>query len=784
MKNNTLWYKQPADDWVKALPIGNGRIGAVVFGGIDRELIQLNEDTLWSGYPTQWYNKEAASYLNHVREKMQQGKMLEAQRLVEEKMLGQWSQSYLPLGDLQIQFKNAEKAEGYTRELDLDSGIIKDEYKLNSGRYKRETFVSSVDDILVYKISTEQPIDFVITMDSPIRHQVSVKDESLCLNGVAPSYVAPHYLNAEEPIIYSDIPEKRGMRFCALVKAKVLDGEAVLTNNSIEVKNTTEATIYISIATSFNGRDLHPYTEGKDEIKSALDILIKAVNKNFEQVKNDHIVEHQTLFRKMEFHIDDGDRTELPTDERLAYNRLMKDDVGLIPLAFQYGRYLLLTSSRKGTQPANLQGIWNKEMRAYWSCNYTTNINVEMNYWPVEVSNLSDCHLPLIDLIEAVAEKGEKVAKVHYDCKGWVAHHNLDIWATGLPAGDKGSGFPGWAVCLFWPMGGVWLSHHLWEHYEFSMDKNYLEKTGYPIMKKAAEFCLDWLVENTEGVLVTMPATSPENCYKHPDGQKCAIDIASTSDMSCIYDLLTNCINASLVLNQDVEWRNLLESALSKLAPLHTGRQGQLLEWSQDYEEIDLGHRHASHLYGVYPGKRISENSNSEFLEAARLSIKRRVENGGGGTGWGLAWLICLYARLKQPKQAMEGIQDWLNKSVYDNLFDLHPPLSETEKEVFQIDGNFGMVAGVAEMMIQSHNGYIELLPALPENWKSGYVKGLRARGAFELDIHWQDGVMTTIKVKAEKGGQCLIKYQGRLVDLVTEIGKSYFFDTNLNLLN
>jgi alpha-L-fucosidase 2 len=782
MANCKLWYKQPADDWVKALPIGNGRIGAVVFGGAGKELIQLNEDTLWSGYPTQWYNHEAASYLNQVRDKMLHGKTLEAQRLVEEKMLGQWSQSYLPLGDLHIHFENREKPKGYVRALDLETAVITDQYELQSGRFKREAFVSSVDDVLVYKITTENPINFTITLDSLIRHQTSTNGESLMLSGVAPSNVAPHYLNVEEPVIYSDEPEKMGMRFCALVKVKAMDGQVTFTQNCIEVKNTKAATLYVSMATSFNGRDLHPYTEGKDEIKTATDSLEKVISRDYENVKKDHIAQHQRMFGRMDFCLEDRDRSDIPTDERLASNRLTKDDLGLIPLAFQYGRYLLLSCSREGTQPANLQGIWNKEMRAYWSCNYTTNINVEMNYWPVEVSNLSDCHMPLIDLIEAVAKNGEKVARIHYDCKGWVAHHNLDIWATGLPAGDNGHGLPGWACCLFWPMGGPWLAKHLWEHYEFTMDENYLKNIGYPLMKKAAEFCLDWLVETEDGVLVTMPATSPENCYRHPDGENCGIDIATTSDMSCIYDLMTNCILASSVLGEDVEFRTQLKRTVKDLVPLRIGKFGELAEWSQDFEEIDLGHRHIAHLYSVYPGTRISEINNPEFLEAAKNSINRRVDNGGGGFGWGLTWLICFHARLKQSQKAMEGIQDWLDNSVYDNLFDFHPPLSETEKDVFQIDGNFGIVAGVAEMLIQSHNGYIEVLPALPENWKSGYIKGLKARGAFELDIAWQEGELMTVKVTAEKGGTCLVRYKGRTICLFTEIGVSYYLGSNLNL--
>lgn len=784
VENNKLWYKQPADDWVKALPIGNGRIGAVVYGGVDQELIQLNEDTLWSGYPTEWYNHEAASFLNPIRDKMMQGQTMEAQRMIEEKMLGQWSQSYLPLGNVHIQFEDKGNPEGFARELDMDTAVIRDRYERIDGKYKRESFVSPADDVLIYRVSTDHLISFNITIDSPILHMTTVKDKCLMLRGTAPGFVAPHYLQSDEPVIYGELPETMGMRFCALVRVKVLDGQVNVTHNRIAVENTKEATLYVSAATSFNGRERHPYIDGKDEIKTASGLLEKAFNKDFEQAKTEHIAEHQKMFGKMDFYIEDIDRSEIPTDERLASNRLTQDDLGLIPLVFQYGRYLLLSSSRKGTQPANLQGIWNKEMRAYWSCNYTTNINVEMNYWPVEVSNLSDCHLPLIDLIEATAKNGEKVAQIHYGCHGWVAHHNLDIWASGLPAGDNGHGFPGWAACAFWPMGGVWLAHHLWEHYEFSMDEDYLRNTGYPIMKKAAEFCLEWLVETSDGVMVTMPATSPENCYKYPGGENCSIDIASTSDMNCIYDLLTNCVHASSVLGEDIAFRKLLESTVSKLAPLHTGKYGQLAEWSQDFEEVDLGHRHVSHLYAVYPGKRISEINNIEFLEATRNSIQRRVENGGGGTGWGLTWLICLNARLKQPRKAVDCINQWLNHSVYDNLFDLHPPLSETEKEVFQIDGNFGAVAGIAEMLIQSHNGYIEVLPALPKNWKSGVVKGLKARGAFEVDIKWQEGELIEVKVKAEKGGWCMIRFGDRLTCWNAEIGHSYSLDSSLKMLN
>jgi len=781
MKNNKLWYKEPADKWTKALPIGNGRLGAVVFGGVCREIIQLNEDSFWSGYPEKWYNHNAVEYLNQVREKMKQGKISEAQRLVEENMVGKWTQSYLPLGELEINFMEKGKVENYSRELNLETAVISSEYSEEGQQWKREAFISPVDDVLIYKILSNDNISFNIKLCSQIISKTSAKDDIFILKGVAPGFVAPHYISTDNPVIYGNTPEKMGMRFCVLVKVKVSGGEVSVTKKGIEVKNTKDAVIYITATTSFNGRDKHPYTDGKDEMLVATDILNRAYNKEFEEAKNHHINGHKRLFNNLDFYLQDDDKTSIPTDERLILNRQTNSDLGLIPLLMQYGRYLLISSSRKGTQPANLQGIWNKEMRGYWSCNFTTNINVEMNYWPVEVCNLSECHLPLIELIKDTAINGEKVAKIHYNCHGWVAHHNLDIWAAALPAGKDGHGSEGCASSLFWPMGGVWLSHHLWEHYEFTMDKEYLKNTAYPIMKKAAEFCLDWLVETSDKRLVTMPSTSPENSYINEQGEQCTIDIASTCDMNSIYDLFTNCINAISCLNDDIKFKEKLRISVDKLVPLHVGRYGELAEWSKNFKEVDPGHRHVSHLYGVYPGSRITEENNSEFMNPCRKSVQRRVENSGGGTGWSLAWLICLNARLKQAEIGMSQINRWINTAVYDNLFDLHPPLSETEAEVFQIDGNFGFSAGIAEMLIQSHNGYIEILPSIPSSWSTGYVKGLKARGAFEVDIEWDKGELVEVKIKSYIERFCTIKYKGQTVAVNIDSKGIYILDSNLH---
>lgn len=422
-----------------------------------------------------------------------------------------------------------------------------------------------------------------------------------------------------------------------------------------------------------------------------------------------------------------------------------QEDPALEALLFQYGRYLLMGSSRTGTQAANLQGIWNHHLTPPWNSNYTTNINTQMNYWLAEVGNLSELHEPLIDMIREVSETGARTAAVHYGARGWVAHHNVDLWRSSSPSGGDAS----WA---FWPMGGVWLCRHLWEHYSFNPDAAYLAETAYPLMKGAALFCLDWLVEGPDGLLVTNPSTSPENRFMTKDGQPCSVSMGSAMDMSLIRELFEHCLHAVRILGVDSEFQQQLEEALSRLSPLKISNDGRLQEWNEDFAESEPGHRHVSHLYGLYPGEFINGRDTPELLEASRLSLQKRITSGGGHTGWSCAWLINLYARLKDGEAAYGFVRTLLSRSAYPNLFDAHPP--------FQIDGNFGAAAGIAEMLLQSHLGEISLLPALPDAWKNGSVKGLKARGGYELDIEWQNHKLVSAVIAASRDGICRLNYQ------------------------
>jgi alpha-L-fucosidase 2 len=745
-----LWYQQPAANWNAALPVGNGRLGAMVFGRVSEELIQLNEETLWSGGPANTDpNPAAHKILPQIREALFREDYETADKLAKE-MHGLFTESYEPLGDLIIKhhFSTASSPENYYRELDISQATSTTRFTLDGVTYTREAFVSAPDQVIVVHLRASQKnaLQFSVSVKSPLFHTSHISKDAIVMKGKAPAHTDPSYMQSMEiPVVYNDPQHCRGMRFALNVKATTTDGKISEDENGLRVTGATEAVLFLSAATSFNGFDKCPDKEGKDETSLALKYLESALQKSVADLRKEHVKDYQNYFNRVSLALQ-SPAVNVPTDERLKRYAEGAGDNGLEILYFQYGRYLLISSSRPGGIPANLQGIWNNHVRPPWSSNFTTNINAEMNYWMVESANLSELHNPLINLISQLAVTGSKTTRNFYNASGWTVHHNTDIWAASNPV----SGSPSWAN---WPMGGAWLSQHLWEHYQFNGDKKYLLEVAYPLMKSAAQFCVEWLVENKDGYLVTAPSTSPENFFINDKGYKGAVSIASTMDISLIWDLFTNVIEASTHLNVDKDYRQLLVEKRDKLYPLQVGKKGNLQEWFKDWDDEDPQHRHISHLFGLFPGRQISALHTPELANAVRRSMELR---GDGGTGWSKGWKINIWARLHDGDHAHKLIREQLKLTgvegtdyangggTYPNLLDAHPP--------FQIDGNFGGVSGMVEMLLQSHDGAVHLLPALPEDWRRGKITGLKARGGFTIDITWQDKKITEVRIHSSLG--------------------------------